>query len=89
MYCGRAWLHVSLWQEVELVKERLGAANADLSDSNTAVGRLTATVASLKDQLLTLGEHAAQTAKARTEALKEVRVCVCERRVGCECGCNQ
>ncbi len=59
-------------QEVELVKERLKASNTDLSDSHATVGRLTATVASLKDQLLTLGDHAAQTAKARTEALKEV-----------------
>ncbi len=59
-------------QEIELLKDRLASVTADLSDKGSSVDRLTANVAALKDQLVTLGDHAAQIAKSRTEVLREV-----------------
>ena len=66
--------HSAVKQELALARDKLQATEAELADSAAAVQRQHAQVASLKDQLLTLGDHCTATAKKNTGQNQEVGV---------------
>lgn len=60
-------------QTVQKLQAEIVSAQAETASQQSANARLSAQVTSLKDQVVTLGDHATSLAKARTEALFEVK----------------
>jgi hypothetical protein len=73
------------FQEIELLKHRLAAEEAAGADAKAHAGRQQAQIASLKDQITTLGDHATKLARAKTAVLAEMN----DVRLQLESACDE